>query len=483
MDRDLASPALPGLPVEDFPAWEVLDPSTLPHIENDDPAHDAAADEAFWSSALLESRPLLDLDPELLSPAGAIDYLVDLQRAQARLAWLEARALVVAGGHHVHSRDIRVHDPERGRETTITLADERREEIAAALHRSPGVVHDQLVTARLLAGPLAALATGAITTRHARAIADQARRLSTSYASCHQDPAIDTPADIAERSMFDEQCRDLQDLVLPDAVDATAGRTRAQARRAFDLIDSAARERRRQRAMPAVDVHVYAEDDGLAVLLARLPIEQAARVHAAIDARARSTRTGCEATLGQLRVQALLDAVCADHSGPDTTVTAEIQIVIDAASLLGVSDRPGTIVVGPDGPQSVSAQAIRELVDDPDVPSTLRRLVTDPVTSHLLDRGRSSYRVTDAMRAFLAIRDATCRHPGCSRPARACQIDHAIPWDDGGGTDRDNTGHLCARHHQLKTHGGWDIIESKPDGTAIWRSPLGRTYVVEPPPL
>ena len=113
----------------------------------------------------------------------------------------------------------------------------------------------------------------------------------------------------------------------------------------------------------------------------------------------------------------------------------------------------------------------------------MRRLLTDPVTGHLLDRGRTTYAVTGALRDFLVARDVTCRHPGCTRPAARCQVDHAVEWSDGGPTDTANTGLLCIRHHQLKTHGGWQIIESRPDGSCTWRSPTGRIYNVDPPPL
>jgi len=39
---------------------------------------------------------------------------------------------------------------------------------------------------------------------------------------------------------------------------------------------------------------------------------------------------------------------------------------------------------------------------------------------------------------------------------------------------------LCKHHHQLKTHAGWQIIASHPDGSCTWRSPLGRIYEHEP---
>ena len=90
---------------------------------------------------------------------------------------------------------------------------------------------------------------------------------------------------------------------------------------------------------------------------------------------------------------------------------------------------------------------VRELLEDPDCAVTLRRLVTDPITGHLLDYGRKTY---------------------------------ASAWADGGETNPANLGPLCTRHHQLKTFGGWDITDSRPDGTCKWRSPDGRTYEVGP---
>jgi hypothetical protein len=124
----------------------------------------------------------------------------------------------------------------------------------------------------------------------------------------------------------------------------------------------------------------------------------------------------------------------------------------------------------------VSAEAIRELLHRDETPAILRRLVLDPTTGALLDRGRRSYAVDGSLRAFITLRDGVCRFPGCQRAASRCQIDHATAWQDGGATDRDNLGPLCTRHHQLKTHARWDITQSAADGTCVWRSPIGRVY-------
>lgn len=113
---------------------------------------------------------------------------------------------------------------------------------------------------------------------------------------------------------------------------------------------------------------------------------------------------------------------------------------------------------------------------------TLRPVVTDR-DEHVLDVGRRSYTLPATLRRLIVTRDGTCRFPGCGRPANRSQIDHAEAWDDGGASDVANLGALCTRHHQLKTLGGWDIIESRRDGSCTWRSPCGRTYDHDPPPV
>jgi hypothetical protein len=84
--------------------------------------------------------------------------------------------------------------------------------------------------------------------------------------------------------------------------------------------------------------------------------------------------------------------------------------------------------------------------------------------------------------AYVKARDRRCRFPGCRRRARRCQIDHTHEHRDGGASIPCNLGCLCARHHGLKTKGIWRLWQI-PDGTFVWRSPLGRTYIVKPEPV
>jgi hypothetical protein len=142
-----------------------------------------------------------------------------------------------------------------------------------------------------------------------------------------------------------------------------------------------------------------------------------------------------------------------------------------------LSEQGGTIAGEP-----ATADELRDLIADAHPTSTLRRLVTD-ANGGILDAGRTRYAVTGIQRYVLDLRDGTCRFAGCTRPARWCEIDHATAWNRGGRTDLADLGNLCKHHHQLRTHGGWDITASTGTGACTWRSPLGRIYQHTPPDL
>jgi len=85
------------------------------------------------------------------------------------------------------------------------------------------------------------------------------------------------------------------------------------------------------------------------------------------------------------------------------------------------------------------------------------------------------------LRRWIAARDTTCRAPGCTTPARSCDVDHTIEHADGGPTRHDNLGELCRHHHRLKGEGGFKLEQPEP-GHFRWTGPTGRTYDVHPDP-
>jgi 5-methylcytosine-specific restriction endonuclease McrA len=88
----------------------------------------------------------------------------------------------------------------------------------------------------------------------------------------------------------------------------------------------------------------------------------------------------------------------------------------------------------------------------------------------------SGYQPSPTLVDQVVLRDRSCVFPWCNRPARGCDKDHIVPWDQGGSTSSDNLAALCRRHHRLKTHGGWTYTMLEP-GSYLWRSPHGHTWL------
>ncbi|MGF2945531.1 HNH endonuclease signature motif containing protein [Mycobacterium sp. Lab-001] len=84
-----------------------------------------------------------------------------------------------------------------------------------------------------------------------------------------------------------------------------------------------------------------------------------------------------------------------------------------------------------------------------------------------------------ALADFVRCRDLTCRWPGCERPSFDCELDHTIPYAQGGPTHAANLKCYCKTHHLVKTFLGW-TEKQLPDGTLILTSPSGHTYVTTP---
>lgn len=91
------------------------------------------------------------------------------------------------------------------------------------------------------------------------------------------------------------------------------------------------------------------------------------------------------------------------------------------------------------------------------------------------------YRPSDRLRELIVARDQTCRLPICRQHAWQSDLDHSVPFDDGGPTCRCNVGPVCRTHHQLKQRPGWHLKQRQP-GIFEWSTPAGRRYLVTPDP-
>ena len=85
------------------------------------------------------------------------------------------------------------------------------------------------------------------------------------------------------------------------------------------------------------------------------------------------------------------------------------------------------------------------------------------------------YTPSPRLREQVILTHPTCVFPRCTRPSRGCDLDHVIPWDQGGPTCSCNLVPECRFHHRLKTHGGWRLHRAGAR-LFVWTSPHGRTY-------
>ncbi len=57
---------------------------------------------------------------------------------------------------------------------------------------------------------------------------------------------------------------------------------------------------------------------------------------------------------------------------------------------------------------------------------------------------------TGATRRVIEARDLQCQHGFCDLPAQKCQIDHIVPWSEGGLTVQGNSQVLCGPHNRMR---------------------------------
>jgi predicted DNA-binding WGR domain protein len=142
-----------------------------------------------------------------------------------------------------------------------------------------------------------------------------------------------------------------------------------------------------------------------------------------------------------------------------------INVLAEAATVAGASDKPGYLP----GYGAVPADTVREMAKT----ASLRPV---PIPKDAV--AEPQYRPSAALARFVQCRDLTCSFPGCDQPAINCDIDHSVPYPLGP-THPSNNSLKCRIHHLLKTFCGW-VDRQLPDGTLVWTSPSGRSYLSTP---
>lgn len=390
------------------------------------------------------------------------------------------------------------------------------EELAARLSCSRTAARELVRQARAYDGALEmtgeALATGAIDAAKARVLVRALDGVAVEVAALVQEEVLPHAPRLTPRQLSDRIEKALLEV---DPEDAEHRAAKAVAERRVN----------RPRHLP----------NGMAGIWTVLPAPAALAVSAELDLTARALRAaGDERTLDQLRADTFVTAVLARHLADEvvpaddddrppsevvepargeesarpalarerlldspggatritpiartarhlarTPVRAHIQVTVPLDVLLDRSEAPASL----EGYGAIPAATARALARG----GTWARLVTDPLSGMVHDVGRTRYRPPQDMARHVRARDVTCVRPGCSTSARACELDHTVPFGDpaspdGGRTATDNLGPLCPRDHLLKTHAGFGLVQDAP-GVFTWITPTGRRVQRDPVPV
>lgn len=459
-------------------------------------------------------QQLLMVNKSDLSPADRVDYLKCWQRQSAWVSLQEQNAMLFVSGSHYQECA-----------GEFDVEQDSREDVSAAMRLSPATSQDKIDVARVLFNNLpatiSALDSGDIPVQTATVIAKE-----TAFA--------------LRAGLAPEAVSEIEKIALAHAEFHTPGQVARKLKSTFASLAPDLFQKVFDIQREARNVRFYKEDSGVGTILATLKIEDAqlvdqvindyadkmladhresmqklvrfSRVHICIKNCESSCSHACDekckdeckalnsnnaAALAALeranfinsdverdmrRADAFVFAMKAADAalkGSGTVITRHnrrptINVTIDLPTALGLAENPGQLA----GYGPIPAAIAREIAAD----GRWKRFITDPINGTLIDYGRETYEPPQDLQDFLIARDRTCRFPGCRQPAHLSDIDHAIPWEEGGKTSADNLGVLCRRHHNLKTHGGWKIVNQN-DGACTWISPTGQIYFVPARPI
>ncbi len=321
-------------------------------------------------------------------------------------------------------------------------------EIGSSLHLTRRATEIELSFAldlRRLPRVWLALAEGRIDVRRARVIVDRTLHLSIGAARAIVDRII-------------EHAPYLTTGQLRDRIDRLA--LEADAHHARERYETAVQDRR---------VTAEANSDGTGNLVASNIAPH--RLQAALQRVNRIARSlkkkGERRTMDQLRADVVVDLLRGTIDGGAEGV---MNMHSDLDTLVALSEHPGEL----EGFAPVVADIARQVAGELEG-GEWRYHITDTATGETIATGVTKRRPSRHQRREVETRHRTCVFPGCRMPSLNCDIDHRIPWIDGGRTISCNLAPVCRFHHRIKHEAGWQY---RPIGLHefLWTSRLGHIY-------
>ena len=185
--------------------------------------------------------------------------------------------------------------------------------------------------------------------------------------------------------------------------------------------------------------------DAGAEVLAALEVRRAKVFEAARKAERRESQ---EAYLADALVELARDAeagVDGERGGPRAMVHVRVD---HSAFRRGHTEEGETCEIAGVGPVPVATA--RALASDAILQAVVTKGVEVTAVAHV---GRT---IPARLRTALEARDPSCVIEGCG-VSRPLEIDHIVPFAEGGPTHIDNLARLCRWHHHLKTYCGYRL--------------------------
>ncbi|MDQ0924673.1 hypothetical protein QF038_003181 [Pseudarthrobacter sp. W1I19] len=446
------------------------------------------------------AEPFSDADPLAGLGDGCLDILAGARAAEAGIAGLKARAAVTYAdtAQAIAGPDV----PMQALEMSVAA------EIGALLALGPRAAGAFLAASHAITKerPLtfSALQAGKISWQHALVVVEETAGLDPAGAAALEAqflaPDVPRPATAAPIG------------------ELPAYRFRAKARKWRERHHPESIEKRHAKSVADRRMEYTPDRDGMARVSLYVPADQASAIWNRTTAIARGLQSPDEPrTITQLRpdiaASLLLGAGAALHPGPETSTEqsstgqastgqsstgesiaaagkpgetyagaalgtvpapkADVLVTVPVLVLFGITDEPANL----DGYGPIPASMARRLVANG--ATLFYRVLVDPRDGAPLEIGRTSYRLTKAMKKTLQLRDGKCTFPGCNNPSLDNETDHLQAWQDGGTTGLSNLAQLCPKHHHLKHATGWTPTPATKHGPPGWISPTGRHYKAE----
>ncbi|UKA57178.1 HNH endonuclease signature motif containing protein [Arthrobacter sp. FW306-2-2C-D06B] len=427
------------------------------------------------------THPLHDSDPLRALADGCLDGLAEIARLEARTAALKAK-LAADYARAARALTPPAASPQEATAHELSLI----AEVACILTVSERTAGALLAASRSLTTglplTLAALQSGTISWQHARIIIEETDGLDPAAAAALEAHFLDPDAPNPARGC--------------PAGDLVPSRFRATARTWRERHHPVSIEERHTAKSADRRVEYLPDRDGMAWLSAHLPADTAAGIWDRTTAAARALQGPAETrTLAQLRADLTATwlltntggatpdggvpgvvpdgGVEPDRAGRVPSPRAQVLVTVPVLSLIGATEEPAML----DGYGPIPPSMARRLIADG--ADSFHRVLTDPRDGAPLEIGRTSYRLTKAMRQWLRLRDGKCPFPGCNNHSLDNDADHLLAWADGGTTGITNLAQPCPKHHRLKHRTAWTPTPASKNHPPGWTSPSHRHYPSE----